>query len=169
MTKQQQAVSDLNKKVENAPKLIEAYNQLGSRKTLIEHALPNTSDFPQIVTIMEGMGATSGVNVKAVAPALATAEAAPAPASNASGTTSGATPAPSTPAVTVSDYHFSVTVEGDYGKILNLLKNIEISARPMKVTSVSFTGNSGSVGASIQLTTYYQSAANINDQKVEVE
>jgi Tfp pilus assembly protein PilO len=147
----QKAISDLNTKLDDAPKLIEAYNQLGSRKDLIKHSLPNTADFPQLVSIIESMGGTAGVTVKSVEPSAGVTAQTTGPANNSS----------------AKPYVFSTTLEGPYPKILALLKNIEISSRPMKVSSVQFTGNSGNVAAEIVITTYYQDPADIKD-KTEV-
>ena len=152
----------LEEKVEAAPKLIENYEKLGPQKELIANALPNTADFPQIVAIAESMAVFSGVSLKGAAPELALTAATTPTGAEAS---QAAQEDPTKP----SPYNFSVTIEGSYPRVLAFLSNIEISARPMKVSSVTFTGNGGTVGADIEITTFYQPKADITDKMVEVK
>jgi hypothetical protein len=168
----QTAVKDLDTKLDRAPKLIEAYNQLGSRQTLIMNALPINSDFPQLVSIAESMGAAAGVQVKSVSPSAIGSDAATAtPVATApAGQSDTHTAASGAPAAgQVSSYSFSISVTGPYVRILDMLKNIETSARPFKIGAVTFRGSSDSLSADIQITTYYQGAANIDDTTEAVQ
>jgi hypothetical protein len=166
MSGKQRAVSDLNDKVERAPKLIAAYDQLGSRQTLIMNALPTTSDFPQLISIAEAMGAAAGVQVKSVTPTLLGSDSAIAPpaAGSAAAGAAPAAPATTSPAAgQFTNYNFSVQVVGSYPRILEMLKNIETSARPLKIGAVEFRGDGSTLNADIHLTTFYQGPAKIDD------
>lgn len=150
----QAAVHDLDEKIANAPKLIEAYNQLGSRKDLIAHGLPNTADFPETVSIIESIAGASGVKTRSVSPR--TTAVSSASAASAAATSGSAKPT-----------QFTLTVDGPYAKIMDFIKNLEKSARPMRVTSIDFKGSGASVSADLEMTTYYQDAVDVND-KTEV-
>ncbi len=154
----QTAVNDLTQKIDNAPKLIEAYNQLGSRKDLIFHGLPNTADFPEIVSIIDSMSAASAVKTTAVTPVTTVI-------AGATASTSSTTATPNAGGAQTTQ--FSVSVTGQYAKVLDFIKNLEKSARPMRVTAIDFKGTGNSISADIQITSYYQSPVDIND-KTEV-
>ena len=175
ISKKIQANNALETKVENAPKLIEAYNDLGSNKQLIEDSLPNTEDLPQLASITENMAAISGVKLKSLSPALAASSGGTASISGgdnglASGTgatsgTPGAAAGPASPKAV----EFSVNVTGPYRQIVEFLRNIELSSRPMQVKSSTFRGIENTVTADITITTYYQDKADISDKKEVVK
>ena len=159
--KKRTAVSDLKTKLENAPKLIEEYKGLQGKADIISHALPTTADFPQIVAIIDSLSAASGVQVKSVSPNAGSAGSGSGATSEpVPGATAGSVTAPQTTA-------YSIDTSGTYDNLIALLKNLEVSARPMRVDSIDFTGNTQSLTASIGLTTYYQDKSDISD-KTEV-
>lgn len=149
----QTAVSDLAKKKENADALISSYDNLGQRRELIEHAMPNTTDFPQIVTLVNNAAQTAGVRVKALTP-------------NATSISSSATPAATPVEGQATPYKFGIDVEGSYARVRDFIKNLELSARPIKVDAITIRGDGDSLNVSIRGTTYYQAEASLED-KVE--
>lgn len=148
----QQAVSDLGKKKENADSLITSYENLGQRRDLIEHAMPNTSDFPQIVTIVNNAAQSSGVRIKGISP-------------NAVSVTAIATPEATTPVEgQATQYKFGMDVEGSYARVRDFIKNLELSARPIKIDAISIRGDGDSLNVSMRGTTYYQPEASLEDK-----
>ncbi len=149
----QTAVSDLGKKKENADSLMSSYENLGQRRELIEHAIPNTADFPQIVTLVNNAAQTSGVRVKAITP-------------NAVSFTAVAA-APTTPVEgQATPYAFGIDIEGSYARVRDFIKNLELSARPIKIDAITIRGDGDSLNVSMKGTTYYQPEATLED-KVE--
>jgi hypothetical protein len=174
----QRAVSDLNVKLEHAPQLVSAYNRLGTQRTTIENALPEKPDFEQLISIMETMGTAAGVQIKSVSPqpnasSGGSGATTSSPASTPSSTTGSSAKSSSTtaaaPVVTTTPYIFTATVIGGYPNIVAMLRNVELSARPMRVTSIDFKGTGSSLNANITLTTYFQGKADIKDKEEEVK
>lgn len=149
----QQAVSDLGKKKENADSLISTYENLGQKRELIEHAIPNTSDFPQIVTLVNNAAQSSGIRVKAISP-------------NATSLTVTAAPQAASSSGQATQYKFGMDVEGSYARVRDFIRNLELSARPIKIDGISISGDGDSLNVSMRGTTYYQSEASLED-KVE--
>ena len=155
------ASSQLKTKLNNAPIVVSAYNDLGSKQQLIADALPNDPDFPQAVALMDSIAAASGVQLKSIAPTAATQGNAP---------TAGSTSAASTAASSsATPYGISVEVEGPYTQIVNYFQNLELSARPMKVLSSAFQGSSSDLQATIEIQTYYQPQADVSDKTKAVK
>lgn len=148
----QQAVSDLEKKKENADSLMTSYENLGERRDLVEHAMPNSADFPQIVTIINNAAQTSGVRVSAISPNAASL----------SGSSVVETPASSSGEAAA--YKFGMDVEGSYARVRDFIKNLELSARPIKIDAISIRGDGDSLRVSMTGTTYYQSEATLEDK-----
>ena len=147
----QKAVSDLGEKKDNADSLMASYENLGQRRDLIEHAIPNTSDFPQIVTIVNNAAQSSGVRIKAVSP-------------NAVSLSAVATPETTPVEGAATPYKFGMDVEGSYARVRDFIKNLELSARPIKVDAISIRGDGVSLNVSMRGTTYYQSEATLEDK-----
>ncbi len=150
--KQNTANNDLSTKLQNIPQLINNYNSLSNKQQLIADALPSNPDFPQLVSIAQAMSLDSGVTLKSVAPT----------ANSGTGSTT-ATPTPGS-SVGAQPYQFNVQVEGTYGQVVQFFKDIELSARPIKVLSTQLTGDGTALQADISLQTYYEGPATINDQ-----
>ena len=148
----QQAVSELGKKKDNADSLINSYENLGQRRDLIEHAMPNASDFPQIVTIVNNAAQSSGVRIKGISP-------------NAVSVTAIATPESTTPTEGQATlYKFGMDVEGSYARVRDFIRNLELSARPIKIDAISIRGDGDSLNVSMRGTTYYQPEASLEDK-----
>lgn len=145
------ANKDMDNKLENIPQLIDNYNKLGYKKDLIAQSLPNTPDFPQLVTLMQGVSTASAVKMKSIAP-------------DASGTTGGAAAADS-----ASPYIFSVSIVGSYPQVVEFFKNLELSSRPMRVQNVQLSGEDSNLTAEVTLQTYYQGKADISDKEEAVK
>jgi hypothetical protein len=161
------ANKQLDKNLEAAPKLVENYNALSDRRDLIANALPNTSDFPGLIALLENMSGQIGVTLKSVSPSLSATAAAPAPAGAAGATTTTGTAATASTATgtieppAAQPYSVSVAFDGNYTSLQQLLKSIELSARPMRVTSVQMSGSGSSLSAEVEITTYYQDKATL--------
>jgi len=154
------AKNDLDTKLANIPTLLQNYQNLGNTKQLIADGLPNDSDFPQIISIMQGIGTASSVNIKSIGPSVS---AGTATTSSSSGATTA--PPPSQPAAAGSPtpYVFSASVTAPYNQLVNFFHDLEISDRPMHVTSAQFSGDSSNITADLSIQTYYQAKANVDD------
>lgn len=158
----------LSEKLDNIPQLIEAYNQLGSKKQLIEDGLPTSENFPQIVTIMESMSSSAGVKLQGVSPGDGTgiASAATVGGTGAASTTTTAAPIPTAGA---TPYTFTVDVSGPYARMQQFIKNMEKSVRPMSVETITMRGSNATVTANFKVTTYWQPAADTTDKKEAIK
>lgn len=154
------AKNDLDTKLANIPTLLQNYQNLGNAKQLIADGLPNDSDFPQIISIMQGIGTASAVNVKDISPASEVAAASSASTAPTTPSPSGSsTQAPGSP----TPYVFSTSVTAPYAQLVNFFHDLEISDRPIHVTSAHFSGTNSSITADLTLQTYYQGKANVDD------
>ena len=142
-------------KVENAKSLVERYNQLGPTRDLIEHAVPNTPDFPQVVSLIEFAGKSAGVKVVTISP-----DASGATASDTTASAIGAEP---------QTVRFGLDLEGSYGRIVAFMQNLELSARPMKVIAADFKGSDSTLKVSLEVETAYQVKSSIEDPKKELK
>lgn len=141
-------------KVENSKALIERYQQLGPTRDLIEHALPNTPDFPQVVSLIEFAGKSSGVRVITISP-----DASGATASDTTANAIGAEP---------QTVRFGLDIEGSYGRVVAFMQNLELSARPMKVIEADFKGSDSTLKVSLVVETAYQVKSSIEDPEKEI-
>jgi Tfp pilus assembly protein PilO len=175
ISKKSKAKSQLDTKVANAPQLIDAYHNLGNTKQLVLDALPTTADFPQIVTIADNLTASAGVSLKSVTPqpsvAPTTGTSSTGASSSASSTTSGATSSSSSSSTSTTaqptSYTYTMSVEGQYDRLMLLLKNLEQSSRVMRVNSIKMQSSGATVTADFEVQTYYQDKADISE-KTEV-
>lgn len=153
------AVKQLDDNLSNAPQLAQAYQNLGPSSRLLADALPTNSDFPGLIALLENLSGVAGVNLKSVTPSLTTA----ATTAPGAGTTTGSATqtASSGGAPTAQKYGFSLGVDGSYDAIGKLLAGFEVSARPMRVTNVQFSGTGKALTAQIDATTYYQDKASL--------
>lgn len=151
------ANDQLTKNIQNAPQLLEAYEQLGDRKQLIANALPNSSDLPGLMALMENMSSVSGLTMKSIGEGTTTPAATAATAD-----ASGATASKPTGA---QEYPFTVAFDGSYAALLKLLEGMEKSARPMRVTSLQLSGSGSTMTIQMSASTYYQSASGLPIKK----
>lgn len=160
------ADNQLKENQKSAPELVSAYQSLGPTAAVLASALPNTPDFPSIIVTLENIGKLSGVKIKSVTPRPVTSTAAPAaaPVSSTGGTTTTTTTTTeekkaTTP--TAQPYTYTVALAGSYDSIQRLLKAFEVSARPVRVTSVQFSGTGSALAATMTVETYYQDKATL--------
>jgi Tfp pilus assembly protein PilO len=137
----------IDTKKSDAISLLSDYHNLGKQADTVQQGMPSDVAFPELINVMEHMAGSSGVQLQSVAPNQAVASA---PAS-----ASGVTTAQST--------GFSIQLTGNYAAVTQFIKDTELSLRPMRVNDITLTGSSNSLTATMDLTTYYQSSANIND------
>ncbi|HVE81187.1 MAG TPA: type 4a pilus biogenesis protein PilO [Candidatus Dormibacteraeota bacterium] len=147
-----QAQRELDTKLENAKKLVENYENLspGERK-LIDSALPASTDFPQVISLVESAAVNAGIRVKSI-----------------NTQPEGVAQAPAAAGLAKS-YIFSLDVEGPYSKMTQFYKNLELSARPMKVSAFQLRGTTGTLVGSITIQTFYQDKADLNDKEEVVK
>jgi len=154
LTAKTKAKKQLDANLAAIPQLLDNYNALGDRKQLINDALPIEPDFPQIVSLMERLSVTSGVKMKSIDP-TGTAS-----ATTVVGAPGGEAPVP---------VPFSIAVDTNYGNLLQLLKNIELSARPIKVTTISVGGTPNAMSVSLELSSFYQPPADLTDKTETIQ
>ncbi len=158
VTAKGKANQQLDQNLTAAPQLVERYQDLGSHKDLIANALPNTSDFPGLIALLENMSGSVGVTMKSVSPA----QTASTGVTDTTGAAAGAdTTAPKTGEAKPQSYAVSLTFDGTYSALQKLLEAIETSARPMRVTALQLSGSGGSLAVQMELTTYYQDKAGL--------
>lgn len=152
------ANDQLTKNVNAAPQLIEKYQTLSSRN-MIADALPNTSDLPAFMAVMENISGSSGVSLKSISPSQAGAVGTTAVGADTSGaaaaSTNGVTPPKPQP------YTVSLTFDANYASLGRLLKSIEQSVRPIRVTGLQISGSGATLSIQMDVTTYYQDKASL--------
>ncbi|MBW3538210.1 type 4a pilus biogenesis protein PilO [Candidatus Parcubacteria bacterium] len=146
--------------------LRQEYDQLGGRRRLILESLPVKRDVPGLASTLELIAGTSGLKLKSITPVEAAADTAPAPPA-ADGNAAAPAPAASTGEDQPTPYQVALSVEGNYTSLVNFLRNLELSARPVRVTALTATGNSASMSADLQLSSYWQAEADLTP-KTEV-
>jgi Tfp pilus assembly protein PilO len=156
------AKSDLNTKLTNIPILINNYQNLGNAKQLIADGLPNNTDFPQIVSIMQSLSNASGVTLTEVAPPGDSSD-------DPSSTTAVAGSSPIAAPNGATPYVFTVTVNGPYAQIVSFFQNLELSDRPMHVSSTQISGSNGTLTVDATIQTYYQAEASVSDSTETVK
>jgi hypothetical protein len=164
LTAKGKASTQLTQNLDAAPQLVDRYKALGPKQKLITDALPNTTDLPGLIALLENLSASNGSNLKSVSPSLTAVSAAAPAATGTAATTTGAAatttgtgvqpPAP-------QPYNVSLAFDGTYASLLKLLGAMEQSARPMRVTSIQFSGSGGNLSAQLEATTYYQDKATL--------
>jgi Tfp pilus assembly protein PilO len=146
------ADKQMKENLKAAPLLVDDFNALGEKKTLLDNALPTTVDFPSLMVVSENMTAIAGLKLKSIEPMLAAVP--DAAATTVSKTNGSEAPKPQT-------YAFTLTVDGTYDSLQRFLAEVEVSARPMRVVGVQMNGSSKSMSAQIDLETYYQGKATL--------
>jgi Tfp pilus assembly protein PilO len=130
------------------------YDQLGDAKKVISDGLPNKPDFPALSSLMENIAKQSGIGLVSVA--------------TDDGASTGAAPA-NTSVGSAQQLNFQIEVQGSYGALLKLMQNIEVSARPMRVTNITVDGASEKLSVKLAISTYYQPASTLELKKETVQ
>lgn len=167
------AQSDMSQKVEDADAVVANYNSLSDQeRRLIMSALPFSDDFPQIISLVEAAANNANISVKTMTALGADGGAATAVApSSTTGSVTTATTGTEAPAQTdgYQAFNYTVEVEGSYSSLGRLFKNLEMSARPMKIKSFEFKGNDQTLTGTLTVGTYYQAKADLKDKEEEVK
>lgn len=140
--KKNQANKQISANYDNLKSLQSEYNSLGSLRDTATTALPTKPNLPQLWATLENIGNSSGVATSSVS--ATTISDAEAPAGSG-----------------VQQLTISISVQGSYTAVQNYLQNLELSTRPMRVTSITLSGTNNTVQASLTVVTYYQGAANL--------
>lgn len=135
LSKKRVAQEQVTKNLEALSQLSQQYSALGPKRTLILDALPTTPNFPAIVSMMEELSKNAGVELLSVAPSEI----------ESTGRVTGA-----------AQYQFTASISGSYDSFKEFLRNVELSLRPMAITTMKISGNSSLLGVDMTISTYYQ-------------
>jgi Tfp pilus assembly protein PilO len=160
LDKKNAASKQVKENLEAIPELTRNYENLGARGKLISNSLPSRPDYPALISALEIMAGTSGVRLMSMTEVaspnanLAMESAQPGD----TGTPSSTEPTP-----------MQVNLEsgGNYTNLLSFFKTMELSSRPMRMTSLQLKGTTTALRASAAFTTYYQEPVDLTP-KTEV-
>lgn len=145
----------LKQNLDALPQLKTNYERLqqdGPKTSEILEALPSTTDFAPFSATMEALSARAGVQLLGV-----TLE----------GTTTvveaGATEAAATTLTGPQPVNYRLSMTGSYDKLVSVVKNLQFNNRPIRIQTVSFSGEEPKILAEISITTYYQGLTEIGD------
>jgi hypothetical protein len=152
------ADKNLTEDLKAGPKLVDAYNALGSKANVLADALPNTADFPSLIVELENISGVTGVHMKTVTPAVVSAVAA-----------AGAAPAASGDVPTPQTYTYTITFDGTYASLLGVLGSLETSARPMRVVGMQASGVGSAMSVQLDVETFYMDKAHLPISKETIK
>jgi len=145
------AEKQLKENLVSAPKLVDAYTNMGSQKDVLADALPTTSDFPSLLVTYENIAAQAGIKLKSIGSSISAASAAPVVGAQGTGSI-GATP---------QTYDIDFSFQGSYDSLNKLFTALELDARPMRITSVGLNGSGSSLSGDVTVQTYFQDKAQL--------
>lgn len=149
------ARNDLQTNLENLDKLAEQFPALNESTTTnastILHALPPTYDYAALATSVEFLARQAGVTLTG---GLGEDQ-------SSSALTSASVSSP-------QEVPLDLQVTGSYENVVKFVQNLEVSIRPIVVTSANYSGGTAGISARISATTYYQPARNLDVQKEQV-
>jgi hypothetical protein len=158
IVKKVQAKDQADKKLDNSKALVLQYQQLGTKSQMVLDAIPTKADFAQTLVIFESIVNANGMRLKdAKSPDDSIA--------SVTGTAAGPTAASNSYGSKVFQY----TLVGPYVKLLPAIREVEKSARPMKVVATDIQGSGGQVTATLKVETYFQGEANVSDGTEQVK
>ena len=146
------ADNQLTSNLETFAKLKTEYNSLGATKGFLDAALPTTADYPGLVSTMANIAGVSGLKLKSITPA----------------DTTNAIEKPIV-AGEPPEYTVNLVLEGNYDSVTKFLKNIELSARQFKITTVNLTGPTASQTLTVDVVAFHQVKAVITDKTEAVK
>ncbi|HUD07070.1 MAG TPA: hypothetical protein VMR34_04235 [Candidatus Saccharimonadales bacterium] len=123
----------------------------GNNAKIVLDALPTEYDFPAMVTEIQSLISNLGVTVGGIS---ATNQSSTTAAGSLATPTAGSSTAP-------VDLPFSLSLEGTYGGIQNVINALQECIRPMQIISMSLSGSDTNMTASISAQTYYQPASGL--------
>lgn len=130
---------------ESGPKLIGSQGNRSNSRTVFD-SLPSRYDFPAIASSIENIARRSSVEFTGFSgddnqEGAVTSEAIPVPV----------------------EIPFSITIAGNYQQIQRFFTRLDQSIRPFKVNNVQMSGSDDNLRVSIQMSTFYQPAVNVNE------
>lgn len=128
--------------------------QDGNNAKIVLDALPSSYDFPGLTTSLEALLNGQGVTINSISGT----DDEVAQSANQSSVSPQPVPIP-----------FSVSVQGDYTSIQNVINAFQNSIRPIEVQTLNLTGNQGKLTLTLTAQTYYQPAKSLNINKVVVK
>lgn len=140
--------------LENAPKLVESYGQLGGLARVVGDALPVTRDIPSVLVTMENIGLQSGLTVKSITPV-------PTVASSVAGANAEQQPPAGVGVPLTQSFRVGIAFSGTYASLQKFLAAVELSARPMKVVNLQLSGGGNALAGQVDIQTYYQDKATL--------
>jgi hypothetical protein len=133
------ANSQLNNNLTAATSLVSNYAGIAATQILVNDALPKNGDYPGLTALLENAGNTTGVEIKTVtADQLGTG-------TLATGAMQGAQP-----------FSFTVDTAGTYSQVTAFLSTMQLSVRPLIITSIELSGTGKSMLANVTGMAYYQ-------------
>lgn len=169
----EKARDQLSQNIESAQSLTESYNAFeastpnviggsstgtgerdGDNAKIVLDALPSVYDFPALTSSVEKLVATQQVGLQGI-----------------TGTDDEVNQKDQTQGSPKSvDMPFTVTVDGSYQNINNLILAFEKSIRPFKINKMVFSGSkAGTVNLTVDAKSYYQPAKNLDIKKETIK
>lgn len=170
---QQQSVNQLQQDSQAANSLITSYNtfvnqptniiggnefgsgnQDGSNSKIILDSLPNTYDFPALVTSVQNLISVQGVSIQSIT-GTDTGGSGLAPTSTTTPTTTttlAPTPGNQTTPIAIP---FTFTVQGPYSAMETVISNLQNSIRPIQIQSIDMSGSDNTMTMVVDAQTYY--------------
>lgn len=168
---QDEYINALNQKKSDLAKLQTNYQVITQKQSnglstadVVLRALPVTPDFKTLIGVFENISAASGVQANVSPPAAVASTSAGTTSSSNSGGTVGSDSTVSTGS-TPQPFQITVSVTGPYQQVLQFLQNTEKSLRPINFQTMTISGTTGTVQASITFETYYQGQADISNKE----
>lgn len=145
----------LKQNVENIEQLQANFNVLEAgdvKADTILDALPSKYDYPALATTIESLVSDSGLNLDSF---------------NGSDLESEAVQQMTSPEPV--EVKFSISVSGTYENVQKLIRNIDRTIRPMKITRLNLKGSDKLMKSSIYITTYYQPSTSLDVETRTIE
>ncbi|HEY4963388.1 MAG TPA: hypothetical protein VIH90_01700 [Candidatus Saccharimonadales bacterium] len=129
----------------------------GNNAKIVLDALPSVYDYPALTTSLQGLLSNKGVNIGGIGGSDQEASISPSGSSSTTPTTVTATTG--TPTATnvggAVAMPFSISVDGPYQNVQNLLTTFQHSIRPFQFQTISISGNQSDLNFSASAQTFY--------------
>jgi len=129
-------------------------SQDGTNGKIILDALPDTYDFPALVTSVQNLLSIPGASIQSIGGTDN--------GNNSSTSTTSSTTNSSVNSVAPIAIPFNFSVQGSYADIQTILNNIQHSIRPIQVQSIDMSGSDNLLTLTVTAQTYYLPAAGLN-------
>jgi hypothetical protein len=134
-------------------------NQDGSNSKIILDALPDTYDFPALVTSVQNLISGEGVVINSI---TGTDNSQGSSTSTGVITTTPSAAASSAASTSAIAMPFTFTVEGSYAAMQAVLANLQRSIRPIQIQSINMTGSDSDITMVVDAQTYYLPATGLD-------